>query len=324
MTDENKPPARGPLKSATGTVLGVPPARPGPIAPPASTETPQPPPDAAADRTLRDRSPFTSANATVKGVGAAAPRVAPPIEPPAVSPSASSSDRGPLSSAADARSDESAWAAQDAPRWRVSDADVAGRLIRSGPSRRTLLIAGGAGLFVVLLIVAIAVASSGGGEPDGSPDGPAPAPSVVAPEATEPTSEEPEEPPLPEARELTLAETRQLTQLRTRARSRFSARRYDDAADLYTQAIAIDPSQAGLYAGLGAARAEAGDVAGAIEAYTMATRIEPENAGFEAALGRVYRAEDNTEAALAHYERAHELDANNAAARRALAELGEH
>jgi serine/threonine protein kinase/tetratricopeptide (TPR) repeat protein len=106
------------------------------------------------------------------------------------------------------------------------------------------------------------------------------------------------------------------------ARSHYAAKRYKQAAQAYELASQYDPTNAGTFAGLGAARLQAGDPKGAITAYQRAIQLAPSTAGFHAALGRAYVAVGDRTKARASYQRALSLDPNNATAKSSLKEIG--
>lgn len=108
-------------------------------------------------------------------------------------------------------------------------------------------------------------------------------------------------------------------QVREEARQHFSARRFPQAATAYERAAALNPSHAGSFAGLGAAKLAMGDTSGAVRAYERAVQLAPSNSGFFAALGRAYLTAGRNDRASAAYQRALSLDPNNRAAREGLA-----
>jgi serine/threonine protein kinase/tetratricopeptide (TPR) repeat protein len=117
-------------------------------------------------------------------------------------------------------------------------------------------------------------------------------------------------------RETKWAEARDL------ARSHYAAKRYKQSAQAYELAAQYDPTNAGTFAGLGAARLQAGEAKGAITAYQRAIQLSPSTAGFHAALGRAYMAVGDRAKAKAAYQRALALDPNNVGAKSALKEIG--
>jgi serine/threonine-protein kinase len=109
--------------------------------------------------------------------------------------------------------------------------------------------------------------------------------------------------------------------LRTRARTAFSAHHYDEAAQAYEQAARLQPSNAGIYAGLGAARLAGGNASAAVQAYQHAVQLQPSSAGYHAALGRAYATAGDRTHARQQYEEALRLDPANRDARAGLDHL---
>jgi serine/threonine protein kinase/Flp pilus assembly protein TadD len=110
--------------------------------------------------------------------------------------------------------------------------------------------------------------------------------------------------------------------LRDQARDHFRARRYAEAEAAYERAAAMTPNDAGLFAGLGAARRAQGDLRGAVAAYQRALTLQPRNSGFWAALGAVYEGTGDRTNAVHAYQRALQGNPNNGAARTGLTRLG--
>jgi serine/threonine protein kinase len=110
-------------------------------------------------------------------------------------------------------------------------------------------------------------------------------------------------------------------ELRAQARAHFQARRYREAAQAYEQATRLAPTNASIWSGLGTARLQGGDNAGAVQAYERAVQLAPTNAGIRVGLGRAYARSGNRDAARRELERALQLDPNNADARTGLAQL---
>jgi serine/threonine protein kinase len=108
---------------------------------------------------------------------------------------------------------------------------------------------------------------------------------------------------------------------REQARIAYQARNYREAAQWYKKATALQPSNAGMWAGLGASRLAAGDEAGAIAAYQKATKLSPRTAGYHAALGRAYMAKGDRGKAKASLQKALSLDPSNRSAKDALAAI---
>lgn len=113
----------------------------------------------------------------------------------------------------------------------------------------------------------------------------------------------------------------QFADARDQARAFYAAKRYKEAAAAYERAARLDPSHAGTFAGLGAARLQVGDNKGALQAYQRAVQLSPETSGFQAALGRAYLANGDKSRAIAAYKRALSLDPKNEAAKTALQQL---
>jgi Flp pilus assembly protein TadD len=109
--------------------------------------------------------------------------------------------------------------------------------------------------------------------------------------------------------------------LRTRARTAFSAHHYDEAAQAYEQAARLQPSNAGVYAGLGAARLAGGNSSGAVQAYERAVQLQPSSPGYHAALGRALATAGDRTRARHEYEEALRLDPGNRDARSGLDRL---
>lgn len=109
--------------------------------------------------------------------------------------------------------------------------------------------------------------------------------------------------------------------LRARARTAFSAHHYDEAASAYEQASRLQPSNAGIFAGLGAARLAGGNASAAVTAYQRAVQLQPSSAGYHAALGRAYATAGDSAHARTQYEEALRLDPDNRDARTGLSRL---
>jgi len=115
--------------------------------------------------------------------------------------------------------------------------------------------------------------------------------------------------------------TASVDDLRAQARAHFQARRYREAAQTYEQATRLAPTNVNLWSGLGAARLQAGDNAGAVTAYQRAVQLAPTTAAYHAALGRAYFQSGNRTSARTEWERALQLDPNNADARTGMSRL---
>ncbi len=109
--------------------------------------------------------------------------------------------------------------------------------------------------------------------------------------------------------------------LREQARAAYAAHHYDQAAAAYEQASRLQPSNASVFAGLGAARLAGGNASGAVTAYERAVRLQPGSAGYHAALGRAYVSAGDRAHARAQFEEALRLDPDNREARTGLAGL---
>lgn len=103
------------------------------------------------------------------------------------------------------------------------------------------------------------------------------------------------------------------------ARKLYQSGSYREAARAYQRATQHDGSDAGAYAGLGAARLASGETRRAISAYQRAVQLEPGVAGFQAALGRAYLSQGDRARARAAYSKALKLDPNNRAAQTGMA-----
>jgi tetratricopeptide (TPR) repeat protein len=99
--------------------------------------------------------------------------------------------------------------------------------------------------------------------------------------------------------------------LRTRAREAFSARRFDEAAEAYEAAARLQPRNASVWAGLGAARLAGGNASAAVDAYEHAVEINPGSAAFHAALGRACASAGDRSRARTEYEAALRIDPDN-------------
>lgn len=108
---------------------------------------------------------------------------------------------------------------------------------------------------------------------------------------------------------------------RTQAREHFRARRFAEAAQAYEAATGLDPSHAGSFAGLGAARLALGDPPGAMRAYQGAVRLAPQNSGYWSAYARAQAQGRDREGALASLQRAIQIDPNNRAAQEGMRAL---
>jgi Flp pilus assembly protein TadD len=110
-------------------------------------------------------------------------------------------------------------------------------------------------------------------------------------------------------------------ELKNEARTLYQAARYKDAAAAYERAVALNPSDAGAYAGLGASQLANNNPSGAIDAYSKAVQLQPASSGFHAALGRAYLTRGDRDRARAAYEKALQLNPANGAAKTALSQI---
>ena len=109
--------------------------------------------------------------------------------------------------------------------------------------------------------------------------------------------------------------------LKNEARTLYQGSRYKEAAAAYERAVALNPSDAGAYAGLGASQLAAKNANAAIDAYSKAVQLQPSSSGFHAALGRAYLTRGDRDRARAAYQKALQLNPDNGAAKTALAQI---
>lgn len=95
-----------------------------------------------------------------------------------------------------------------------------------------------------------------------------------------------------------------------RAKSAADARRYDEAASIYRQAITASPDSGFLYRELAAVEQRAGQQANALEHYRKAVELDPNDARSHAGVGAVLDSQGDVIGAIAAYERARNLDPN--------------
>jgi tetratricopeptide (TPR) repeat protein len=110
-------------------------------------------------------------------------------------------------------------------------------------------------------------------------------------------------------------------QARESARAAYAAGRYRDALVAYEQAARLNPRHGLTLAGLGAARMQTGDAAGAVDAYRRAAATAPTNLTFQIALARAYERQGDDARARETYQRVLRLDRNNVAAQSGLDRL---
>ena len=95
-----------------------------------------------------------------------------------------------------------------------------------------------------------------------------------------------------------------------RAKSAADARRFDEAAAIYGQAIAASPESGFLYRDLATVERRAGQIARALEHYRKAVELDPNDARSHASIGSILDAQGDVTGAIAEYERARAIDAN--------------
>ncbi|HYE86487.1 MAG TPA: tetratricopeptide repeat protein [Vicinamibacterales bacterium] len=94
-----------------------------------------------------------------------------------------------------------------------------------------------------------------------------------------------------------------------RAKTAAEARRWDEAAAIYRQAIAASPDSSFLYRDLAAVEQKAGQTASALEHYRRAVELDPGDAKSLAGIGAILDEQGDVLGASAAYERAHAIDA---------------
>jgi tetratricopeptide (TPR) repeat protein len=95
-----------------------------------------------------------------------------------------------------------------------------------------------------------------------------------------------------------------------RAKSAADARRFDEAATLYRQAIAASPDSGFLYRDLAGVEQRAGQSANALEHYRKALDLDPNDARSHAGIGAILDSQGDVLGAIAEYERARAIDPN--------------
>lgn len=95
-----------------------------------------------------------------------------------------------------------------------------------------------------------------------------------------------------------------------RAKSATDARRFDEAASIYRQAIAASPDSGFLYRDLAAVEQKAGQTANALEHYRRAVELDPNDARSHAGIGAILDAQGDVTGAIAAYDKARALDAS--------------
>jgi len=93
-----------------------------------------------------------------------------------------------------------------------------------------------------------------------------------------------------------------------RAKSAADARRWDEAASIYRQAIALSPESGFLYRDLAAVEQRSGQTAAALEHYRKAVDIDPADARSLAGIAAILESQGDVLGALSTYERARAID----------------
>jgi len=93
-----------------------------------------------------------------------------------------------------------------------------------------------------------------------------------------------------------------------RAKSAADARRFDEAAAAYRQAIAASPDSGFLYRDLAAVEQKAGQTENALEHYRKAVELDANDARSHAGIGAILDSQGDVLGAIAAYERARALD----------------
>jgi len=93
-----------------------------------------------------------------------------------------------------------------------------------------------------------------------------------------------------------------------KAKAASDARRWDEAAEIYRQAIAASPESGFLYRDLAAVEQRAGQSANALEHYRKAVDIDPADARSMAGIAAILESQGDILGALASYERARAID----------------
>ena len=95
-----------------------------------------------------------------------------------------------------------------------------------------------------------------------------------------------------------------------RAKAATDARRYDEAAAIYRQAIAASPDSGFLYRDLAVVEHRAGQNAAALDHYRKAIELDPNDARSHAGVGAILETQGDVLAAIAEYEKARSIDAS--------------
>jgi tetratricopeptide (TPR) repeat protein len=95
-----------------------------------------------------------------------------------------------------------------------------------------------------------------------------------------------------------------------RAKTAADARRYDEAAAIYRQAISSSPESGFLYRDLALVEQRAGQSASALAHFRKAVELDANDARSHAGIAAILEAQGDVNGAIAEYERARALDAN--------------
>ena len=101
---------------------------------------------------------------------------------------------------------------------------------------------------------------------------------------------------------------RAIQDMLARAQAAADARRWDEAASIYLQAIAASPESGFLYRDLAAVEQRAGQSASALAHYRKAVEIDPGDARSHAGIAAILESQGDVVGALAAYERARTID----------------
>jgi len=98
--------------------------------------------------------------------------------------------------------------------------------------------------------------------------------------------------------------------LLARAKSAADARRFDEAASIYRQAIAASPDSSFLYRDLAVGEQRAGQTDHALEHFLQAIELDSNDAHSHASIAAILEAQGDVNGAIAEYERARAIDPN--------------
>jgi len=95
----------------------------------------------------------------------------------------------------------------------------------------------------------------------------------------------------------------------TRAKAAVDARRFDEAAEIYRQAIAASPDSGFLYRDLAVVEQKTGQTDSALEHYRKAIELDPADAKSHAGIAAILESQGDVVGALSAYEKARAIDA---------------